>query len=64
MLKHAQTSWVDFTNILQAAFTHTYHKSAKRLSSHECLFPLMGSVCSKAARKTLAKLTLSRHVRE
>jgi len=31
-------------------------KSAKRLSSHWCLFALLGSTLPKAAHKTLVKL--------
>jgi hypothetical protein len=48
---------VNFTNILPAAFGCADPKSAKRLSSHQCLFALLGSAHAKAARKTLVKLT-------
>jgi len=34
-----------------AAFMIADSKSAKRPSSHKCLFALLGSVCVKAARK-------------
>jgi len=43
---------------LHAAFTHTDQKIIKRLSSHQCLFVLLGSLCSKAACKILVKSTL------
>ncbi len=33
------------------------HKSAKRHSSHQCLFTLLGPACAKAAHKTLVKST-------
>ncbi len=42
---------------LRAAFMCTGPKSAKRQSSHLILFTLLGSVCAKAARKTIVKLT-------
>jgi len=32
-------------------------KSAKRQSNHQCLFALLESACTKAAGKTLVKLT-------
>ncbi len=35
-------------------------KSAKRPSSHKVSFALMGSACTKVARKTLVKLTTGR----
>jgi len=40
---------VNFTNIFAAVFIRADLKSAKRQSSHQCLFALLGS----AARKTL-----------
>jgi len=40
-----------------SAFTHADHKSAKRKSSHQCLFALLGSLSKNAAHKILAKLT-------
>jgi len=36
---------------LLEAFMHTDSKSAKRQSSHQCLFALLGSPSAKAARK-------------
>jgi len=41
----------------RAAFKHTYPKSAKRQSSHQCLFAVLGSVFEKATNKTLVKST-------
>jgi len=43
---------------LCAAFMCTEPKSAKRQSSHKCLFVLLGSAFEKAATCTLVKLTL------
>ncbi len=51
------TSEVNFTNILCAAFTRADPKSAKRHSSHQYLFVLLGSWHVKAYHKTLVKLT-------
>ncbi len=48
----------NFINILCEAFTHTDPKSAKRYSSHQCLFTLLESLSVKAACKTLVKPTL------
>jgi len=42
---------------LQKVFTNAYPKSAKRQSSHQCLFALSGSAHEKSARKMLLKLT-------
>ncbi len=47
----------NFTNILGAAFMHADHKSAKRESSHQCFFALLGSAHAKAERKALVKMT-------
>jgi len=49
---------LDFTNALYAALMHTDPKSAKRQSSHQCLFALLGSASVKAAHKLMMKLTL------
>ena len=48
-------SEVNFTNVLQAAFTQEDPKSAKRQSSRQCLFVLLGSLRAKAACKMLVK---------
>jgi hypothetical protein len=48
---------VNFTNVLWTAFTCTDPKSAKRHSSHNCLFTLLGLACVKAVHKMLVKLT-------
>jgi len=55
------TSWINFTNVLRAAFLGADPKSAKRLTSHQCLFVLLGSSSIKAARKTLVKSTPTFH---
>jgi len=62
LLESSTCSWisrlgVNFTNVLQAAFTSSDLKSAKRQSSHQCLFALLGSARTKAAHKMLEKLT-------
>ncbi len=50
---------VNFSNILQAAFTHADLKSAKKtVKLSVSLFALLGSALVKAARRTLIKLTL------
>jgi len=46
-------SGVDFTNILETADL----KSAKRQSSHQCLFSILGSTRIKASCTMLVKLT-------
>jgi hypothetical protein len=50
-------SGVNFINILEAAFTRAYPKSAKKYSQAVSLFALLGSACIKAARKSMVKLT-------
>jgi hypothetical protein len=42
---------------LREAFTCQDPKSAKRQSSHQCLFALLGPACAKAAHKMLVKST-------
>ncbi len=42
---------VNFTNILQAAFTYEDPKSAKKHRQLDCLFALLESALIKAARK-------------
>ena len=51
-------SGVNFTNVLQAAFTRKDPKSAIKLLYLTVYFALLGSGCIKAARKMLMKLTL------
>ena len=51
------TPGVNFTNILQAAFTRADPKSAKKLLNLTVFFALSGSAGVKAARRTLVKLT-------
>jgi len=53
--KKLQTSGVNFTNILQAALTKADPKRAKKLSSHQSLFALLGFSRAKAACKMLVK---------
>ena len=48
---------VNFTNILQAAFTRADPKSAKQLLNWIVFFALLGSARVKAACRTLVKLT-------
>jgi len=48
------TPGVNFTNVLEPAFTRTDLKSTKRRPSDQCLFELLGSA---SARKMLMKLT-------
>ena len=48
---------VNFTNILQAAFTRADPKSAIKLLNLTVFFALLGSASVKAARRTLVKLT-------
>ena len=55
-LVHQCSPWVNFTNILRAAFTPEDPKSAKN-SQVKQVFALLGSVCVKAARKIMVKLT-------
>jgi len=60
------TNGVDFTNILHAVFSFANPKSAKRQSSHPCLFAFLESACIKAAHKMFVKLTpkvMAIHVR-
>ena len=48
---------VNFTNVLRAASTRADPESAKKLIDLTVFFALLGSVCVKAARRTLVKLT-------
>ena len=52
-----QISGVNFTNILQAAFTLTYPESAKKLLDLTVFFALLVSACIKAAHRSLINLT-------
>ena len=52
---------VNFTNVLQAAFTHAEPKSAIKLLSLTVFFELLGSAHVKAAQRTLVKLTPDCH---
>jgi hypothetical protein len=45
------TKGVNFINFLRAAFTRSYPKWAKKQSSHQCLFALLGSIRAKAGVK-------------
>jgi hypothetical protein len=54
---HESLPEVNFTNVSRAAFTGADLISAKRQSSHQCLFVLLGSASLKAAHKTLVKST-------
>jgi len=45
--------------MFMSAFICTVHKSAKRQSSHQCIFVLLGSSQVKAACKMLVKSTPS-----
>ena len=49
--------WINFTNILQAAFTHTDPKSAIKLLNLTVFFTLLRSAFVKAAHRMLVKLT-------
>ena len=49
--------WVNFTNILQAAFTLTDPKRAKKTVKLSSFLALLGSACVKATRRTLVKFT-------
>ena len=49
--------WVNFTNILRAAFTRADPQSAKKLLNLTVFFALLGSGRVKAACRTLVKLT-------
>jgi len=49
--------WVNFTNILRAAFTRADPKSANKQLNLTVFFALLGSARVKAARRTLVKLT-------
>ena len=49
---------VNFTNVLQAAFTLADPESAKKLLDLTVFLALMGSAHVKAARRTLMKLNL------
>jgi len=45
------------TSCFCVAFTHADPKSAKRQSSYQCLFALLGSASTKVAHKMLVELT-------
>jgi hypothetical protein len=51
------TTGVNFTNVLSAAFTHSDPKSAKKTVKLSVFFAHSGSAHVKAARRTLMKLT-------
>jgi len=51
-----QRSRVDFTNILQSAFTRADPKSSKRHWWLDCLFALLESACAKAALKHVGEI--------
>jgi len=55
--RHVFLPGVDFTNILHKASALTDPKSAKNTVKLSVFFVLLGSVCLKAAHKTLIKLT-------
>ena len=57
-------SGFNFINVLPAAFTHVDPKSAKKLLDLTVFFALLGSLCVKAACRTLMKLTPGESVRE
>ena len=48
---------VNFTNILQSAFTHADPKKCKKTVRLSSFFALLGSACVKAACRMLVKLT-------
>jgi len=52
--------WVNFINVVGAAFTPTDHKSAKKDCQVVSIFALSGSLSAKAANRTLMKLTPGR----
>jgi len=52
-----QRPGVNFINILLAALTRKDPKSEQIESFHQCIFVLLGSLPTKAARKTLVKST-------
>ena len=52
-----ETPGVNFTNVLQAAFTLADPKSAKKSLKLSSFIALLGSVRVKAVRRTLVKLT-------
>jgi len=47
---------VNFINILRAAFTHVYPKSANRNLSIDCLLCFLESACVKASRKHIGEI--------
>jgi len=47
----------NFINVLQAAFAQEDSKCAKRHSSHQCLFLILGPTSIKAVHKIRMKLT-------
>jgi len=49
--------WVNFINVLQAAFTHADSKSTKKTDNLTVFLALLGSAHVKAARKMYLKLT-------
>jgi len=52
---------VDFTNILQATYTHKDPRSAKNIDNLTVFSALLGSARTKAALKRLVKLTPEVH---
>ncbi len=48
---------IDFINVLRAAFAHPDPESVKKTVKLKVLFTILGSAHSKAARRTLMKLT-------
>ena len=52
-----QRPWVNFTNVLQAAFTRADPKSVIKLLNLTVFFALLGSGRVEAAHRTLVKLT-------
>ena len=59
-VRHSQSSGVNFTNVLRAAFALVDPKSAKKAVKLSSFFALLGSSRVKAARRTLVKLTPDR----
>jgi hypothetical protein len=58
------TPVVDFSNVQPTAFALVHPKSVRIQSSCQYLFTLLGSTGTKAARKTLVKLTSDYHPRK
>ncbi len=55
------TTRLNFINVLCTAFTPIAPKSVRIQSSFQYIFMLLGSTGTKAAGRTLMKLTLGRH---